>query len=267
MQRDDALALVRRLHAAQNRFYHGEGDTALREVLSDRVVWHVPGQNAIAGTYRGIDAVLGYLARRRDLAACTLTLHCEGVLTGDGDHIAALTNGSADIDGSRRTWSTVGLYQIAAGRIASCHLLPLDPAQFDQIWQARPSGALSSSPMQVRPRHCDAQGIMHASRYYEYFEDAFLDWLQTFAGGYASLRAAGVDLVIAASSCEHHRGPSLGEEIVIETCPVRVGRTSLTMLFRIVLDGETLAQGRTTYVAVREGAPVTLPAALRDVVG
>jgi len=105
---------------------------------------------------------------------------------------------------------------------------------------------------------------MHASRYYEYFEDAFLDWLDTFAGGYDSLRATGVDLVVAASSCEHRRGPSLGEKIVIETCPLRVGRTSITMLFTIVMDGEILAQGRTTYVAVREGTPVALPGTLRD---
>jgi YbgC/YbaW family acyl-CoA thioester hydrolase len=142
-----------------------------------------------------------------------------------------------------------------------------DRAEFDQAWHLRADEAVSRSPMQVRPRHCDAQGIMHASRYYEYFEDAFLDWLQNFAGGYASMRATGVDLVIAASGCEHRRGPSLGDLIVIETCPLRAGRTSITMLFRIVLDGEILAQGRTTYVAVREGTPVALPGTLRDVAG
>jgi YbgC/YbaW family acyl-CoA thioester hydrolase len=125
------------------------------------------------------------------------------------------------------------------------------------------TGAVSCSPMRVRPRHCDAQGIMHASRYYEYFEDAFLDWLENFAGGYASLRATGVDLVIAASGCEHRRGPSLGDLIMIETSPLRVGRTSITMQFRIVLDGEILAEGRTTYVAVRGGTPVVLPGTLR----
>src|SRR5262249_2418459 len=116
------------------------------------------------------------------------------------------------------------------------------------------------------PRHCDAQGILHARRYYEYFEDAFLDWLETFAGGYASLRAAGTNLVVAASGCEHHRGPSLGDLIVIETRPLRAGRASLTMLFAISLRGEILARGRTTYVAVCQGTPVTLPYTLRAIV-
>jgi YbgC/YbaW family acyl-CoA thioester hydrolase len=267
MQRDDALALIGRLHAAQNDFYHGKGDTALREVLSEQVTWHVPGDNAIAGAYRGIDAVLGYFARRRDLADRTLTLRTESVLAGDGDHIAALTSGSAVIDGRQRAWSAVGLYRVAAGRIASCHMLPLDPAEFDELWQIPGRGSVSRSTLRVRPRHCDAQGMMHASRYYEYFEDAFLDWLETFAGGYASLRAAGTDLVIAASHCEHRRGPSLDDLIVIETRPLRAGRSSLTMLFTISLDSELLAKGRTTYVAVRDGSPVALPEALRAVAG
>jgi acyl-CoA thioesterase FadM len=29
-----------------------------------------------------------------------------------------------------------------------------------------------STPMTVRPRHCDAQGMLHAARFYEYFEEA-----------------------------------------------------------------------------------------------
>ena len=108
---------------------------------------------------------------------------------------------------------------------------------------------------------------MHASRYYEYFEDAFLDWLDTCAGGYARLRASGTDLVIAASACEHRRGPALGDQIEIEARPSRAGRTSLTMSFTIRLDGEILGNGRTTYVAVREGTPTALPDALRVATG
>lgn len=264
MERDDALALVRRLLAAQNTFYRGGGDTALRQVLTEEVVWHVPGHNAIAGSHRGVDAVLGHFAVCREVTACTLTLHCDGVLTGDDAQIAALASASADLNGSSSTWSAVGLYEVAAGRIASCHVLPLDPAQFDELWPVKASAAMSLSPMRVRPRHCDAQGIMHASRYYEYFEDAFLDWLEVFAGGYAGLRATGVDLVVAASGCEHRRGPALGDLIVIETRPGRVGRTSVTMQFEITLDRQSLARGRTTYVAVRDGAPVPLPERLRE---
>jgi acyl-CoA thioesterase FadM len=38
--------------------------------------------------------------------------------------------------------------------------------------------------VRVPPRHCDAQGMMHASRPHEYVEDAFLAWLDGACGGY-----------------------------------------------------------------------------------
>jgi len=32
-------------------------------------------------------------------------------------------------------------------------------------------------PVRIPPRHCDAQGMMPAARPHDYFEDAFLAWL------------------------------------------------------------------------------------------
>jgi hypothetical protein len=72
-------------------------------------VWVVPGDNAIAGTYRGTD------------------------------DIAVLTDGTATIGGTEHRWSTVGPYRIRDARIASCHLLPLDPRAFDAVWRERDS--------------------------------------------------------------------------------------------------------------------------------
>ena len=138
MKRAAAIAVLERLHAAQGAFYAGGDDTPLREVLTEDVEWHVPGDNAIAGDYHGLDEVLGYMARRRDLANRTFRMHPGDVLTGEGDRVAVLTDGTATIGGRERRWSTVGLYRIRAGRIAACWLLPLDPAAFDEIWTAAP---------------------------------------------------------------------------------------------------------------------------------
>ncbi|MGH3369551.1 MAG: hypothetical protein ACRDPR_06090, partial [Nocardioidaceae bacterium] len=79
-------------------------------------------------------AVLAYFRRRRDLVDRTLRLHPGEVLVGDGDHIAALTDGTAVVGGDERRWSTVGLYQLRAGQVAACWLLPLDPTAFDDVW-------------------------------------------------------------------------------------------------------------------------------------
>jgi ketosteroid isomerase-like protein len=139
VERPAVTELLERLHAAQGAFYAGGPDGPLREVLAEDVEWHVPGRNAIAGDYRGIDAVLAYFARRRDLAARTFRMQPGDVLVGEGDRVAVLTNGVAEIGGREERWSTVGLYRLARGRIAGCWLLPLDAAAFDRIW-AGPGG-------------------------------------------------------------------------------------------------------------------------------
>src|SRR5436305_15329674 len=113
------------------------GDTLhVRSLLTDNVRWHVPGQNAIAGSYHGVEEVLEYFVRRRALAGNSLRLHPRELLVGDRDHLAALTDGTATIDGLEHRWSTVGLYRICGGLIAACWLLPLDPPSFDRAWCA-----------------------------------------------------------------------------------------------------------------------------------
>lgn len=94
----------------------------------------MPGENVIAGDYQGIDAVMAYFARRRDLAQQTFRMHPGEVLTGDGDHVAVLTDGTAIIAGHERRWSTVGLYRLRGDRVAACWLLPLDADAFDAAW-------------------------------------------------------------------------------------------------------------------------------------
>ncbi|GAA2206838.1 hypothetical protein GCM10009850_022960 [Nonomuraea monospora] len=117
------------------------------------------------------------------------------------------------------------------------------------------------SRLPVRPRHCDAQAMMHATRYYEYFEDAFLDWLAP-RGGYERLREEGADLVVKVSGCEHHAPARLGDVLAVESAPARVGATSLTMTFTMRRGEELVAVGTVTYVCVRDGRPSPLPAML-----
>jgi hypothetical protein len=50
-------SLLARLHQAQGQLYAGGDDTVVREVLEPNIVWHVPGDNAIAGDYHGIAEV------------------------------------------------------------------------------------------------------------------------------------------------------------------------------------------------------------------
>jgi len=134
MKRDAAVDLLDRLHAAQNEFYGGGSGDALEQLLAADIAWTVPGDNRIAGAYHGVNEVFDYFRRRRDLAGGTFRMTRRDVLVGDGDRIAALTDGAAAIGGADHAWSTVGLYDVADGRIAACWLLALDQQAFDAIW-------------------------------------------------------------------------------------------------------------------------------------
>ena len=134
MNRAEATALLDRLHAAQNQHYAGGSGEPVAALLTAEVTWTVPGENAIAGTYRGRDEVLEYFRRRREIAGRTFRMQRLDVLAGEGSRVAALTDGVAVIGGVERRWSTVGLYEVDGGRIAACWLLPLDARAFDEIW-------------------------------------------------------------------------------------------------------------------------------------
>lgn len=144
MDREAAVGFLRRFHAVQGGFYAGDSEDQVKDLLTEDVTWYVPGQNAIAGNYRGREAVLDYFGRRRDLADRSFRMHPQEVMVGDGDHVASLTDGTATIAGEEHRWSTIGLYRLRSGRLAACWLLPLDQRAFDAIWADRDPGQARS---------------------------------------------------------------------------------------------------------------------------
>jgi ketosteroid isomerase-like protein len=127
--------LIREFHDRQNRFYAGGAQGPVGALLTDDVIWHVPGHSAIAGDYRGRDEVLRYFARRRELAQATFRIDVRGVLADD-DRAVILARGEVGHGGEVRAWGTVGIFRIAKGRIAECWVVPYDQHSFDQIWSS-----------------------------------------------------------------------------------------------------------------------------------
>ena len=64
----EAEATARAAHEAVTR---GDFD-ALRELLAEDVVWHASGDEAVAGTYHGRDAVIEALRAQRDVGEIDL---------------------------------------------------------------------------------------------------------------------------------------------------------------------------------------------------
>jgi YbgC/YbaW family acyl-CoA thioester hydrolase len=128
-----ATSLLDALHEAQADLYtHGDA-TGIEQLLDPDIVWRVPGNNQIAGTYRGVDEVVAYMRRRSELADAAFLMHRREVLAGPS-HFAALTDGTVERAGITHRFSTIGLYRARDDRIIECTLIPLDAAVFDAAW-------------------------------------------------------------------------------------------------------------------------------------
>jgi ketosteroid isomerase-like protein len=125
--------LIRDFHEALGRFYGGGDLEAVRAMLTDDVVWHVPGRSAIAGDYMGKNNVLDYFHHRRQLGRGTFKVNVHDILAND-ERAVLFAGGQAERDGRTIQWETVGIFGIEGEKIVECWLLPFDQYAFDEIW-------------------------------------------------------------------------------------------------------------------------------------
>ncbi len=107
---------------------------AFRALLADDVVWHVPGRNLVSKDYRGVDEVIGFLARVRELSGGSARPQLLSVLANDA-YTVALVRMFAEregrkLDGSFQAWA----YRIAGGKIAEFWFLVEDRYEVDAFW-------------------------------------------------------------------------------------------------------------------------------------
>ena len=101
--------------ARQSAMYRGGDPGAVRERLAPDVVWHVPGESAIAGDHRGRDAVMAYFERRRAMAGGAMAIVAGERLVA-GDVVIQLADGEVERDGERLRWRTAGVYRMDGER-------------------------------------------------------------------------------------------------------------------------------------------------------
>ena len=132
-----ALRAFEAFSRRQSEMYRGGDAGAVRDLLAPDVVWHVPGESAIAGDHRGRDAVMAYFERRRALAGGAMTIVAGERLVSD-DVVVQLADGQIERDGEQQRWRTAGVYRFDGDRVAEAWLVPFELAAFDAIWKALP---------------------------------------------------------------------------------------------------------------------------------
>ncbi len=122
-------AVVRRIFAA---FARKEG-FALRGLFAEDAVWTVPGRGAMAGTYRGRDAIFRFLARLPRETEGTYGSELIDVLASD-TRAAALYRARGTRRGRTLELDQVLLFRFAGGLVREVLALPGDPEAFEAFW-------------------------------------------------------------------------------------------------------------------------------------
>lgn len=125
-----ATAIVRRFYDA---FIAGDM-AALAALMTDDVVFHVPGHGQNAGSYRGQDAVFGFFGQAMALTGGHLRLELHDVLAGDR-HVAAVATYHAQRPGRTPLQNhLVQLMRLRDGRIAEAWFHSRNQYEVDAFW-------------------------------------------------------------------------------------------------------------------------------------
>jgi hypothetical protein len=121
----NAMAYLRTAEA----FRRGDLD-AIASLIAEDVVWHLPGDHALAGDCEGREQVLQLLARLRSLG---FTLREHDVF-GDDDHVCALSYMGARRDGLEVETRVVSIFHFRDGRQTERWIYPDDTVVWNSIF-------------------------------------------------------------------------------------------------------------------------------------
>jgi acyl-CoA thioester hydrolase len=107
-----------------------------------------------------------------------------------------------------------------------------------------------STEVKVRFAETDAQGIVHNSNYFIWFEVARVEYLEQFAGGYQKLRDLGVEALVLETHVRYLQPAKFDDRLVVHARCLDVRGARFRYEYAIERDGELLADGWTAHATV-----------------
>ena len=123
----DAVA-IRRLYEAFNT----RDITTLTEAF-ERTLYHVPGENSIAGIYSGPEEIFGLMAKSLELTGGTLRFELEDVVA-NGHHAVALDRATASRGDRKLDMARLMITHLENGKPLDLWLVVQDQYAFDEFW-------------------------------------------------------------------------------------------------------------------------------------
>lgn len=99
----------------------------------------------------------------------------------------------------------------------------------------------------ARYAETDMMGIIHHSVYPVWFEAARTHFIKSTGMTYSELERRGVMLPLAELSCQYILPIHYEDEVVVETRLSGLSFAKIEFSYRVILDGKTMAQGKTLH--------------------
>ena len=107
-----------------------------------------------------------------------------------------------------------------------------------------------STEVKVRFAETDAQGIAHHASFVVWLEVARVEYLERFAGGYASIRERGLEALTTEVHVRYHRAAAFDERLTVEARCVDLRGARFRYEYRITRAGELVAEASTGHAVV-----------------
>ncbi len=122
-------------------------------------------------------------------------------------------------------------------------------------------GFAFSTDVRVRFAETDAQGIVHHASFVVWFEVARVAYLEEYAGGYSSIRERGLEALTTEVHLRYHRAAYFDEILTVWTRCADLRGARFRYEYRIVRDGELVADGSSSHATVERGTyrPTRVP--------
>ena len=112
----------------------------------------------------------------------------------------------------------------------------------------------------VRYPETDAMGVVHHSRYFQYFEMGRVELLRASGMSYAEMEMAGILFVVAKVECKYKAPARYDDELTLTTRVVRKTHVRIDHAYVLKRDHTVIAEGATTIACVdRQGQLREIP--------
>lgn len=110
----------------------------------------------------------------------------------------------------------------------------------------------------------DAQGIVHHSNYFKYFEEARGQLLRFLGFPYSKLREKGYEVVLLKADCEFIKPLYYDEEFQIDLSLSSIDRFTFSFDYLVNSSDLLKAKGYTKHCILREGKIVSIPSEIKE---